>query len=481
MVTLRRLLRPVLTGAAAIALAAAALAVVPDAGAATGDGSPTDANVRYFGRWDAPGPTTVGHWSAPYIRTAFTGRTIKIKLRDSANIYVSIDGRPDVFHVGVRGTVNLTPTPLAEGTHQVWVAFRGGAAFQGFELDPGAQTVAPRVSDRLVEYVGDSITFGATSTKLTVTSYGHFTSEKLGVERATVARSGGCLVNRADCFGLSTNYFTRGVGLTDNWDFAQYRADAVVINMGTNDAGRGVTAADFQATYLDFLRAIRAKRPNAALFVFQNFRQRYVAEHQAAVRTLNDAGDRNVFYVPTAGWTAPADFTDGGHPNDAGARRIADRLAPIIAPHLDAAIPPPPANGYVKLVNRRTGKVIGVAGNTTAAAPVVQQTDTGSPFQQWQRLDAGAGAVKLVNRGSGLVLDVTGKSLLDGAAAGQYRDTGGTNQHWLTETSGGFTTLRNRLSGKVLDLFAGGSADGTAVVQWTGNGGTNQQWTLPAA
>ncbi|HEX8632179.1 MAG TPA: GDSL-type esterase/lipase family protein, partial [Catenuloplanes sp.] len=307
----------------------------PSAAAAIGDGGPADANIRYLGRWDPPSATTaVGHWSAPYLRAAFTGTTIRVKLRDRANIYVSIDGQPDVFHQGVRGTVNLTPTPLAAGTHQLWIAFRGGAAFQGFVLGAGAGTVAPTVSDTLVEYVGDSITFGATSSKLTVTSYGWVASEQLGVEHATVARSGGCLVSRPDCFGLSVNYVRKGVGLTEDWDFARYRADAVVINMGTNDAGRGVTAADFGSAYLRFLRDIRARRPNAALFVFQNFRQRYVAEHQAAVRTLHAAGDLNVHYVGTAGWLTDADYTDGGHPNDAGHRKVADRLAPILAPHL---------------------------------------------------------------------------------------------------------------------------------------------------
>jgi alpha-L-fucosidase len=137
----------------------------------------------------------------------------------------------------------------------------------------------------------------------------------------------------------------------------------------------------------------------------------------------------------------------------------------------------PPASA-VKLVNRRTGKVIGANANATGTAPVVQQTDTGSAFQQWQLVDAGSGYTKLVNRGSGLLLDVTGKSLLDGAAVVQYRDVGSANQQWLVATSGGYSKLTNRNSGKVLDLTGGSATDGTAVVQWTDNGGTNPQWTL---
>src|SRR5437867_1787589 len=99
----------------ALAVLGTALVAAPPASAATGDGSVSDPNVRYIGRWETSGGTATGNWAAPYIRTAFTGTLIRIRLRDSSNIYVSIDGQPDTFFQGVRGTVNLTPTPLAAG------------------------------------------------------------------------------------------------------------------------------------------------------------------------------------------------------------------------------------------------------------------------------------------------------------------------------------------------------------------------------
>ncbi|HEX8632246.1 MAG TPA: RICIN domain-containing protein [Catenuloplanes sp.] len=143
--------------------------------------------------------------------------------------------------------------------------------------------------------------------------------------------------------------------------------------------------------------------------------------------------------------------------------------------------PVPPVSVY-KLVNRRSGLVIGVnAGSAASAATIVQQRDTGSAFQRWQLVDAGSGYTKLVNRGSGLVLDVTGKSTADGAAVIQYRDTGGTNQHWLVVTgTDGYTKLTNRNSGKVLDVTGGSVAEGAAVTQWTDRGGANQQWQVVA-
>jgi hypothetical protein len=141
-----------------------------------------------------------------------------------------------------------------------------------------------------------------------------------------------------------------------------------------------------------------------------------------------------------------------------------------------------PVGVTYQVVNRNSGKLIGVAGaSTTGGAAVVQQTDTGAPGQQWQLVDAGAGYTKLVNRGSGLLLDINAKSLADGAAAIQYRDTGGTNQHWQVVTTGAYRTLVNRNSGKLLDVTGGSTADGTPLVQWAGNGGANQQWSLVRA
>ena len=426
MSVLTRVARPAAVIVAAAVAAAAVVMSVSVADAATGDGSPTDANIAYVGRWDPPAATTVGYWSAPYIRAAFTGRTIKVKLRDSANVYVSIDGGPDVFHAGVRGTVNLTPTPLAEGTHQIRLAFRGGPAFQGFVLDPGAQTVPPKVSKQLIEWVGDSITHGALNAKTTLDSYGWVASERLGVEHATIARSGGCLVAYDGCFALSDAYWKKGIDQTANWNTSRYDVSAVVVNMGTNDAGHGVTPALFGATHLKFFRDLRAAHPNATLYAFQSFRMRYVAELKATVKAMNDAGDRNVHYIPTEGWLTAADYVDGGHPNEQGNAKIATRLLPILRANLAA---PTDATVY-KLVNRHSGKVLAIpGGSTTNGATAVQATDNGSAAQRWRTVTTG-GYAKLVNVASGGTLDVFAKSLADGAAVVQWTDNGGANQLW---------------------------------------------------
>ncbi|MGO4424440.1 hydrolase, partial [Streptomyces sp. MCAF7] len=80
---------------------------------ALGNGSVTDPNISYVGRWDvSSGTAAVPNWTGGYLQTGFTGTTVKVKARDAVNFYASVDGAADVFYAGVKGTVNLTPQAL---------------------------------------------------------------------------------------------------------------------------------------------------------------------------------------------------------------------------------------------------------------------------------------------------------------------------------------------------------------------------------
>jgi lysophospholipase L1-like esterase len=362
------------TGVTALAVAVGLLAATPAHAASAAavhhpttiaPGSLRDPNLHFAGRWDRSDPTTyVGNWESPYVETGFTGTTAKATIRDAATVYASIDHGPVATFSGVSGTIDLTPTPLADGEHSVLLTYRTGeldtcaiwpspcATFQGFTFDQGARTLPLPPRRKVVEFVGDSITVGALSSKNTVTSYSWLTGEQLGADHTNIARSGACLVQLSNCFGIGASFGKQTIGGTTDWDFSRYTADAVVINLGTNDAGRGVSGPDFQAAYVDLLRQARAKYPHAALFAFETFRQRYLAETQAAVQTLTDAGDANVFYINTEGWLTDADYVDGGHPNDGGHAKIAQRLAPILAPHIGVPLPGTPADRNIDFVGR---------------------------------------------------------------------------------------------------------------------------------
>jgi lysophospholipase L1-like esterase len=339
--------RPALIAAASAALVAAALMTSPSASAATGDGSPTDPNITFVGRWNTTSTPFVSNWAGAYLRTGFTGTTVRLRQRGSVELWASIDGGAFVDFANVSGTVNLTPTRLSAGSHTLVVSYRqvagsfhGDAVFGGLTLDPGGRTFPLPVSPKLVEFVGDSITAGTTSSKLAITDYAWITGARLGIEHTQIAIGGSCLVETADgCFGMSQRFLDIDAPTgAAPWDFSRYRASAVVINLGTNDVGHGVHTPQFQATYTTFLQTIRARYPAAAIFALETFRMRFVAQTQAAVTARNSAGDGNVFFVNTEGWIPADGLSDSVHPNDKGHQAIAARLAPIIAARIGVSV-----------------------------------------------------------------------------------------------------------------------------------------------
>src|SRR5205814_5661898 len=75
--------------------------------------------------------------------------------------------------------------------------------------------------------------------------------------------------------------------------------------------------------------------------------------------------------------------------------------------------------------------VADVYGRSTAdGASVVQWTDNGGTNQQFSLADSAGGYVRLVNRNSGKAVEVAGLSTADGAAVQQYSDWNGNNQQW---------------------------------------------------
>jgi lysophospholipase L1-like esterase len=322
----------------ALMLAVAAAASLVATPTAT-DVSPTDPNIRYFGRWTTTSAAAyVSEWAGAYVLIGFTGTTVKLRQRGTIDLFASIDGAPDVSYKNVSGTVNLTPTPLPNGTHRLRVSYRpvagsyhGDAVFQGVTLDPGARTVVPPTPPRIFEFIGDSITVGQLSSKQALTAYGWLVSERLGAGHTQIAVGGACLYPAPDgCIGMSERFLKTGLdAASPNWDFTRYQASAVIINLGTNDVGHGVTGPQFQSAYITLLRNIRAKYPTATIYALETFRKRYVTDTQAAVTAV---ADPRVHFVNTEGWiNESTDTVDNVHPNDTGHRKIADRLAPLLS------------------------------------------------------------------------------------------------------------------------------------------------------
>lgn len=327
--------------ALALAVTAAVSMTVQPASAAGGDGSPGDSNIRYFGRWDTRSAGAyVSEWAGAYVVVGFTGTTVKLRQRNSIDLFTSLDGGPWVSRVNVRGTVDLTPNRLPQGTHTLRVSYRpvagsyhGDAVFQGVLLDSGARTVVPSVPSRIIEFIGDSITVGQRSSKQALTAYGWLAGEKLGAGHTQIAVGGACLYPAPDgCVGMRDRFLDTSLDIRKpDWDFARYQAGDVVINLGTNDSSHHVSGSQFQSAYTVLLQQVRVKYPDATIYAMETFHKRYVTETKAAVAARNNAGDTKVRFINTEGWIdKAADTADGTHPNDAGHQKIAARLAAVL-------------------------------------------------------------------------------------------------------------------------------------------------------
>ena len=169
----------------------------------------------------------------------------------------------------------------------------------------------------------------------------------LGCDHAQVAQSARALTTGYGCAdektGMDKQYFMlKNFGYVhDNppapWDFSTYTPQIIVINLGQNDACGNEPDDTFIASYVRFVKNVRAKFPKAQIVALRMFGGGHFGEDtRKAVATINAGGDARVHFLDTAGWLDPADFADGVHPNASGNLKAAMRLAPLLKPLLPA-------------------------------------------------------------------------------------------------------------------------------------------------
>lgn len=323
--------------------------------AATGDGSPQDANLLYVGRWDRSNASAPrSYWGGAYIRTGFTGSSLSVKLGKAVDLAVFIDNQPAVIKRGANGTVSLA-SGLAAGNHTIKLVARFQSdeiLFQGFVLSGGAKTLPAEPSKGLIEFVGNSITSGSLTTNGNISAFAWLTGEALGVDRTAISFPGITLTagysytfGGAPTIGHEVQYFklttpplypSKTPANNTDWDFSRYTPDLVVLNIGTNDRLVPVPSATFKASYIKTLKAIRAKLPKTRIFVMRPYGGHFATEIEAAYKEVANAGDTKLHFINTTGWLVASDYvSDGLHPSDAGQIKVSAKLAQVLKPYVD--------------------------------------------------------------------------------------------------------------------------------------------------
>lgn len=250
--------------------------------------SPKDIGVRLIGRYDGCAPSGPrSSWSGSGFVARFVGTGLDLEL----------DGPEVRFGVVVDETVVSGFTTqsgsgtysavsgLSHGEHVVFVFRHGEASFGATVLNAvsvvgGELLPPPPAPSRRLEIVGDSITAGygneglapscpfSAETENHYLTYGAVLARQLGAELSTVAWSGKGVVsnyagNRDE--PMPTLY-DRAVpnDASSLWAYP-WQADAVLVNLGTNDYSTDNDPADaeFVSEYMKLLATIRARYPNA--------------------------------------------------------------------------------------------------------------------------------------------------------------------------------------------------------------------------
>lgn len=329
-----------LPGTSGLLAALAVFSLAAVSGPNAPNGTLSDRNLRYIGRWDRSNPTVYhSYWTGAYLRTAFTGTAVKVKLASGTDLSVSIDGEPLRDVHAASGETDLAAGPLKPGVHSLLVASQGQnfeVPFQGLTLNPGAST-RPTPAKPIIEFVGDSISAGVRD------NYCWLTGEALGCDHIQIAFSARALTSGYGCAddktGLDVQYFRlKNFNHLDEkppvpWDFS-YTPQVVVINLGQNDQCGGEPDTTMTASYIRFLKAIRAKLPQTQIVALRPFGGPYADAERKAIEELTTAGDKRVHDIDTTGWLDKEDFRDGIHPNERGNAKVTRRLAPLLRPLL---------------------------------------------------------------------------------------------------------------------------------------------------
>ncbi len=254
--------------------------------------SPAFDSVHFVGRVDdsdAEGARFA--WSGTGLRARFSGTSIGIRLGGGQQYTVVIDGEVQPKYTS-SGDTDLLAEGLDDGEHEFELyrrteASQGESVFYELEVGSGELLDPPPVPGRRIELVGDSISCGygnegedmncsfSPDTENHYLSYGAIAARAVDAELSTVAWSGkGVVCNYGDgpssCFNPMPTYYDRI--LPDHsdslWDFSRWEADAVVVNLGTNDlsTSEDPDEGDFEAAYHALLDEIRSVYPDAFIF-----------------------------------------------------------------------------------------------------------------------------------------------------------------------------------------------------------------------
>ncbi len=285
-------------------------------------------DVRWFGRTYVKDGKHFFNWSASGFEFSFKGSGATAKIASSfpnssnkAYIKIYIDGieQKDVSIIGTTQTVTLAKNLDPQKEHTVRVIKRTNArssstALVSLTLTDGEKLAPPEKKERLIEFIGDSVTVGystvagnsttwSTSTEDTTKTYVTQIADAFDADYTVTAISGRGIVLNTD--GSNTLLFSEIYPALDiynnpgvEYDFSE-QPELIVINLGTNDANNpSLTSYEFRVGLKAFLKMVREKNPNAEiLYAYGILSTGFTEDMRAVISELNGEGDDKISFM----------------------------------------------------------------------------------------------------------------------------------------------------------------------------------------
>ena len=298
-------------------------------------------------------------WPGVYWEARFKGPEVTLAFNDTINQYrVYIDGK-EITTISKPGSRDYRIDGLGPDAHDIHLEKfsenQGEAtAFDGFFAPAGMTLTIPHSSpnERQIEFIGDSYTvgYGNTAGKRQCTqdelwaatdtsqAFGPLTARHYQADYQINAFSGRGIVRNYDGFagdtlpGLYPYTLYDGKTLYDA-AAAGWHPQAIVIALGTNDFSTPVHAgekwkteaaltADYEATYVGFVKSLRAQNPDAVILLIS-----YDTATTPAITRVRDQltadGDRRVNLLEITGFNKNA---CDSHPDTGDHRKISQAL-----------------------------------------------------------------------------------------------------------------------------------------------------------
>jgi len=351
---------------AAVALMLAACAAVSGACA-----TPALSRMEASPGGIAPAPMAIGgravaqdgdghayQWPGAYFEAAFRGPAVAFAVGPGdAILHVRIDGEP-VASLEKPEPGFYRIDGLADAAHVVRVetATESQAApnrFGGFFLPPDSTALPAPGAARRIEFVGDSHTvgYGNLSTRRECSDAQVWAwTDNTRAFGPQVARhyGAGYRVNAISGRGVVRNYGgAAGDTLPQAYPYvlfdhsaidadSAWQPQVVVVALGTNDfstplraderwPGRDALHADYEQAYVDFIRSLRSRYPDAYFVLWATGlpESEVRSETQRVVARLRESGETRIGFVPVDGLSMAACHW---HPSLEDHARIADAL-----------------------------------------------------------------------------------------------------------------------------------------------------------